>query len=100
MDDPLFAVAGLFPLMMGAIGIGFVIHGFMAPTTADVESDVLAALSAHEALPIGRICARPPLRSQRLDPAVVHFTLEHLRRTGRAVRWYTDDDEVVYRRVA
>jgi hypothetical protein len=100
MDDPLFTVAGVFPLLIGAVGIGFVIHGFLARSPADVESDVLAALSAHEALPIRHICARPPLRHQRVDPSVVHFALERLRRTGRAVRWYTDDDEVVYRRVA
>jgi hypothetical protein len=100
MDDPLFALAAIFPLLIAAAGVGFILHGFLVPTAADVESDVLEALSHDEALPLMSICARAPLKGQRINPEVVHFALEHLRRTGRAVRWYAEDEEVVYRRVA
>ena len=97
-SDPLYVIAGLFPFVLTAIGLGFVLYAAKTRTPADVESDVLAALSTHEALPIARVCERPPLNE--IDRDVVHFALEHLRRAGRAVRWYADDDEVVYRRVA
>ena len=100
MDDPLLTLATLFPIVLSAVGAGFIIHGFVVPAPADVESDVLAALSREEALPLSRICQRAPLKDQRINPEVVHFALEHLRRTGKAVRWYADDAEVVYRRVA
>jgi hypothetical protein len=104
MDDPLLAIAAVFPLALAGVGLGFTWYSWRTPTPADVESDVLAALSVSEALPIALICRRPPLAGTRVHPDVVRFTLEHLRRSGRAVRWYAGDldqtREAVYRRVA
>ena len=98
LDDPLFAAAALFPFLLLAAGLGFVVYALRMRLPAEVESDVLAALSTREARPIAQICAQPRLVG--VDQQVVHFALDHLRRTGRAVRWYADDDEAVYRRVA
>ena len=98
VDDPLLVVATLFPLLLLVTGLGFVVHALRMHLPAEVEAHVLEALSTHEARPIARICAQPALNG--VDAQVVHFALDHLRRTGRAVRWYGDDDEAVYRRVA
>jgi hypothetical protein len=102
MDDLLLLIAALFPPVLAVIGVGYIWYASRIRTPADVEADVLAALSERDALPIKMICNRPPLAGQPLDPSVVHFTLEHLRRKGRLVRWYSSDhdDEVVYRRIA
>jgi hypothetical protein len=97
--DPLLAIATLFPMLLGAAGIGFICYSCHDRTPADVEADVLAALSEREALPIALICRRPPLAGQAVDPNVVHLTLEHLRRTRRAVRWYEAEQQAIYRRV-
>jgi hypothetical protein len=101
MDDLLFTFATFFPFLLALCGVGFIWYSSRLRTPADMEADVLAALSEHDALPVSLICKRPPLAGQPLDPDVVHFTLEHLRRQGRLVRWYADQHEqVVYRRIA
>jgi hypothetical protein len=99
MDDLLTIVAALFPPVLAVLGVGYIWYASRIRTPADVEQDVLAALSERDALPIAVICNRPPLAGQPVDPAVVHFTLEHLRRRGRLVRW-ADGDQTVYRRIA
>jgi hypothetical protein len=102
MDDLLFVIAALFPPLLAAVGVGFIWYVGRIRTPADVEQDVLAAVSERDALPIAVICERPPLAGQPVDPRVVHFTLEHLRRSGRLVRWYSreHEDQAVYRRIA
>src|SRR6185503_20864807 len=102
MDDLLLEFASLFPLLLAAVGIGFIFYVNHMRTPAEVEQDVLAAVSEHDALPITMICQRPPLAGQSLDPSLVHFTLEQLRRRGRLVRWYSREhaDQAVYRRIA
>jgi hypothetical protein len=97
MDDPLLAVASLFPFALALVGGGFVWWTARTRLPADVEADVLEALSEQEALPLPVICHRASL-----DPTTVASALEHLRQTGRAVRWYDRDAEqdIVYRRVA
>jgi hypothetical protein len=102
MDDLLFSFATIFPFLLTLSGLGFIWYSSRMRTPGDVEADVLAALSEHDALPVSLICERPPLAGKALDPDVVHFTLELLRRKGRAVRWYAHEhqDEVVYRRIA
>jgi hypothetical protein len=102
MDDPLFSFAAIFPFLLAVCGLGFIWYSSRLRTPADVEADVLAALSEHDALPLATICRRPPLAGQPLDPDVVHFTLEHLRLKGRAVRWRAAEHQhqVVYRRIA
>jgi|SRR5215831_1423197 hypothetical protein len=102
MDDLLFFLAAFFPPLLAATGVGFVWHVARMRTPADVEQDVLAAVSERDALPIALICKRPPLAGRPLDPRVVHFTLEQLRREGRLVRWYSHEheDQAVYRRIA
>jgi hypothetical protein len=104
-DDLLLTVATVFPCALAAIGLGFVWWVSRASLPADLEADVLAALSDLEALPVGEICRRPPLAESGVDPATVRFVLEHLRRSGRAVRWYAATDargqrHPMYRRVA
>ena len=100
--DPLAVILPLFPPLLAAVGVGFIWYAMRMRTPADVEQDVLAALSSKDALPIKLICQRPPLAGQTLDQAVVHFTLEHLRRSGRLVRFYSHEhqDQAVYRRIA
>lgn len=100
MDDPLLLVASLFQVALIGAGIAFVCSANRMRTPADLEADVLAALPHDEALSVVRVCERAPLASQAVDREVVSSTLEHLRRTGRAVRWYQPDREAVYRRVA
>ncbi len=100
--DVLAVIAALFPPLLAVAGIGFIWYAGRMRTPADVEQDVLAALSSKDALPVKLICQRPPLAGQPVDPAVVHFTLEHLRRSGRLVRFYSREhqDQAVYRRIA
>ena len=100
LDDPLLSVAAVFPLALALVGGGFVWWAARTrfPADADVESDVLEALSEREALPLRVICHRASL-----DPTTAASALEHLRQTGRAVRWYdrrAEEQEVVYRKVA
>jgi hypothetical protein len=109
-DDPLVGAATFFPVAFVAVGLGFLWWAAHGRLPAELESDVLEALSAAEALPVAQICDRPPLAGQPLHPETVSYALEHLRRTGRAVRWYarpvdqedvdTDEREALYRRVA
>src|SRR5215216_4767531 len=100
MDDLVFFIAALCPPLLAAFGVGFIWHLGRIRTPADVAQDVLAAVSDRDALPIQLICERPPLAGQPLDPRVVRFTLEHLRRNGRLVRSYSreHEDQAVYRR--
>jgi hypothetical protein len=103
--DVLLTLATAFPFVLIAIGLGFVWSTSRVRLPADLEADVLAALSDLEALPVSAICRRPPLAESEPDPATVRFVLEHLRRSGRAVRWYADVDSrghrlALYRRVA
>jgi hypothetical protein len=98
LDDPLLSVAAVFPVALALVGGGFVWWAARTRFPADVESDVLEALSEREALPLRVICHRASL-----DPTTAASALEHLRQTGRAVRWYdrhTEDQELVYRKVA
>jgi hypothetical protein len=100
MDDPLLTVASGFPFALVLAGGGFIWWSLRTrfPADADVQSDVLEALSEREALPLRIICRRASL-----DPATTASALEHLRQTGRAVRWYdrhAEQQELVYRKVA
>jgi hypothetical protein len=102
MDDPLLTVATVFPLLLMGVGFGFIWWTSRIRFPAEVESDVLEALSEREALPVRTICRRAPLAELGVDPTTVESALEHLRQTGRAVRWYDRDaeEDIVYRRVA
>jgi hypothetical protein len=99
LDDPLLSVAAVFPFALALVGGGFIWWAARTrfPADADVQSEVLEALSEREALPLRVICRRASL-----DPTTAAEALEHLRKTGRAVRWYDREAEqdIVYRRVA
>jgi hypothetical protein len=99
LDDPLLGVAAVFPFALALVGGGFIWWAARTrfPADADVQSDVLEALSENEALPLRVICRRAAI-----DPTTAASALEHLRQTGRAVRWYDREAEqdIVYRRVA
>lgn len=97
MDDPLLTVATVFPFALALAGGGFIWWAARMRCPAEVESDVLDALSEREPLPLRVICSRTSI-----DPSTAESALEHLRRTGRAVRWYDREAEqdIVYRRVA
>jgi hypothetical protein len=97
VDDPLLTIAAVFPFVLACVGAGFVWWAAHTRLPADVESEVLAALSNSEALPVLVICRR----ARVADPTTVESALEHLRQTGRAVRWVSREPrETVYRRVA
>jgi hypothetical protein len=98
LDDPLLTVAAVFPFALALVGGGFVWWAARTRFPADVEAEVLEALSEREPLPLRVICHRASL-----DPGTAASALEHLRQTGRAVRWYdrqADEQELVYRKVA
>ena len=98
LDDPLLTVATVFPFALALVGGGFIWWAARTRFPADVEADVLQALSEREALPLRVICHRASV-----DPRTAASALEHLRQTGRAVRWYdhqAEPEEVVYRKVA
>ena len=97
MDDPLLTVATLFPFALALAGGGFIWWSLRMRFPSEVEAEVLDALSEREPLPLRVVCRRASL-----DPTTVAEALEHLRQTGRAVRWYDRDAEqdIVYRRVA
>jgi hypothetical protein len=102
VDDPLLTLAPAFPLLLLVIGGGFIWWTSRMRFPAEVESDVLEALSEREALPLRVICRRVGGQGEGVDPRTVASALEHLRQTGRAVRWYDGEAEqdIVYRRVA
>jgi hypothetical protein len=101
-SDPLLTIASAFPLVLAGAGLGFIWWTARTRFPAELEGEVLEALSEREALPLRTICSRAPLAGRSVDPTTVASALEHLRQTGRAVRWYAPDadQEVVYRRVA
>ena len=98
LDDPLLTVATVFPFALALVGGGLIWWTQRTRFPADVESDVLEALSEHEPRPLRVICSRASL-----DARTAASALEHLRQTGRAVRWYdraSDPEELVYRKLA
>ena len=104
MDDQgVGLVLRAFPFVI--IGAGMLLVGWLLRTRlpSEIESEVLAALSDTEALPISVIRQRAPLASLQVDLHTVSVVLENLRREGLVARWYDPSArtpaEPVYRRI-
>jgi hypothetical protein len=105
MDDHVIGlVLRTFPFVI--IGGGMLMVGWLLRTrlASEIETEVLAALSDTEALPVSVIRQRAPLAGLQVDINTLRVALENLCRDGRVVRWYDGDGhgpaQPVYRRIS
>jgi hypothetical protein len=101
-DDAFLIVVRFVPILFVVAGVLVVVVLSRERLPADLEPDVLAALSDTEALPCSLIRERPPLAHQEVDLGVLEHILTQLCVSGRAVRWYemhNAERRAVYRRI-
>jgi hypothetical protein len=104
-DDGFLSAVRFAPIFFAIVGVLVVIWQSRQRLPAELQPDVLAALSETEALSPATIRRRPPLDYQDVDLRTLETVLEHLCRAGLAVRWFEVVDgaagerQVVYRRI-
>jgi hypothetical protein len=90
------------PLLFVFAGLSVVLWLARQRLPAEIQPDVLEALSESEALSPRVIRERPPLAHQNIDLKLLETVLEHLCSAGQVVRWYESvgsERQAVYRRV-
>lgn len=98
-DDLFLAVVRYAPFVFVVVGLLTVAWLASHPSVAELQPNVLAALSETEALSAADICRRLPFDNQRLDTKLLAQVLDELCGAGLAVRWYQTNGQPVYRRV-